>query len=89
MKVGKYTYKKSTRKGKKLMVTVKGKTIHFGDSNSEHYTDRSGIWNHKNHKDSKRRKNYLARAKGIKDGKGNKTWTDPTSSNYHSIKILW
>ena len=31
VKVGKYDYQKSTKPDKKLMVTVKGKTIHFGD----------------------------------------------------------
>ena len=31
VKVGKYVYEKSSRKDKKLMTKVNGKTIHFGD----------------------------------------------------------
>ena len=37
VKVGKYDYEKSTRKGKKLMVKVNNKTIHFGNDKYEHY----------------------------------------------------
>lgn len=82
-------YQKSTRKGKKLMVEYKGKIIHFGDSNMEQYKDKTGIWKSKDHGDEKRRKNYLARAKGIKDKNGNLTWKDPSSPNYYSVRVLW
>ena len=89
VKVGKYEYEKSTRKGKKLMVKVQDKLIHFGDSSREHYRDKTGIWSNKNHNDKKRRKNYLTRSAGIKDGKGNLTKDNPLSPNYHSRRILW
>ena len=89
MKIGKFEYKKSTKKGKKLMVMVNGKTIHFGDSNMEHFKDRTGIWKSKDHNDPKRRKSYLQRSGGIKRKDGTLTKDDPTSPNYHSRKILW
>ena len=89
MKIGKYNYEKSTRKGKKLMVEVDGKTIHFGDATRQHFKDKTGIWSSKDHNDKKRRKNYLTRSAGIKDGKGNLTKDNPLSSNFHSRKVLW
>ena len=89
VKVGNYDYLKSTRPDKKLMTTVKGKLVHFGDRSMEHYKDKTGIWKSKDHGDADRRKSYLARAKGIKDKKGNLTWQDPSSPNYHSVKIFW
>lgn len=89
VKIGPYKYSKSTRANKKLMVEVNGKKIHFGDSNMQQYHDKTGIWKHLDHKDKKRRKNYLERAEGIKDGFGKLTSNDPESANYHSIRILW
>ena len=70
VKIGKYDYEKSTRKDKKLMTTVNGKTIHFGNPNYQHFKDRTEIWKRLDHNDPQRRKNYLARAKGIKNKKG-------------------
>ena len=65
----------SEKPDKKYKVIVHGKTIHFG-STMEDYTK---------HKDEKRRKSYLARAKGIKgDWKNNKY-----SANNLSIHLLW
>lgn len=89
VKIGKYNYEKSTRKNKKLMVVVNGKTIHFGDANMEQFKDRTGIWKSKDHGDKKRRDNYLARASGIRNKSGQLTKDDPMSPNYHSIRILW
>ena len=89
VKVGKYNYEKSTRKDKKLMTVVNGKTIHFGNSSMQHYKDRTGIWKDKDHLDKKQRDNYLSRSKGIKDKQGNLTYKDPNSANYHSRSILW
>jgi len=89
MKIGNYEYEKSTRKSKKLMVKVKGKLIHFGDSNMQQYHDKTGIWKSLDHGDLKRRKSYLSRSKGIKDKNGKLTSADPESPNYHSRKILW
>ena len=89
VKVGRYNYEKSTAKNKKLMTTVNGKVIHFGAANMSHYKDKTGIWKSKDHLDKDRRKNYLSRSKGITDKNGNLTWKDPTSANYHAIRILW
>ncbi len=89
VKVGKYNYEKSTRKGKKLMVTVNNKTIHFGSAAMEHFKDKTGIWKSKDHLDKERRKNYKSRSSGIKNKKGELTYTDPNTANYHSYNVLW
>ena len=89
VKVGKFNYEKSTRKDKKLMVIVNGKKIHFGARNMQHYKDKSGIWKSLDHLDPKRRKNYLARAKGIRNKEGTLTKDIETSPNYHAIRVLW
>jgi len=88
-KIGRYTYKKSTVSGKKLMVVVNNRTIHFGDSSMQHYKDKTGIWKSKDHLDTKRRASYLARSGGIKRKDGTLTKNDPTSPNYHSRRVLW
>ena len=84
-------FKKSTRPGKKYMVVVNGKTIHFGDIKMQQYRDTTGLglYTHLNHNDEKRRASYLARAKGIKNKKGEPTWKDKNSPNYYSVKFLW
>tara|TARA_R110000744_G_scaffold361588_2_gene469379 strand:+ start:1638 stop:1916 length:279 start_codon:yes stop_codon:yes gene_type:complete len=81
-------YKPFKYKGKgkfKYSVYVKNKTgntkiIHFGHSDYQDFTQ---------HKDEKRRKSYLARAKGIKDKQGNLTWKNKNSKNYWAIRYLW
>jgi len=60
--------------------TGKPKLIHFGDKRYEDF---------RQHKDQKRRKSYLARAKGIKDKEGRLTWKNKNSKNYYSVKYLW
>lgn len=84
-------FKKSTRSGKKYMTVYDGKTIHFGDSNMQQFFDSTGLglYSHLNHNDEKRRKSYLARAKGIKDKQGNLTWKDKSSPNFYSVHFLW
>lgn len=89
VRIGGYEYKKSTISGKKLMVVVNNKTIHFGDSSMQHFKDKTGIWSNKNHLDNKRRKSYLARSGGIKLKDGSLTKNNPSSPNYHSRKVLW
>lgn len=75
---------KSTKKGKKGMVYVKkegGKRlIHFGDSNMKDFTQ---------HKDEKRKKNYLNRSGGIRNKQGKLTKNDKNSANYWSRHINW
>tara|TARA_R100000734_G_scaffold13953_1_gene10321 strand:+ start:226 stop:498 length:273 start_codon:yes stop_codon:yes gene_type:complete len=89
VKVGKYNYEKSTRKDKKLMTEIDGKKIHFGNPNYQHFKDKTGIWKELDHNDKQRRKNYLTRSKAIKNKKGELTYLDPLSPNYHAIRILW
>ena len=89
VKVGRYDYKKSTSKGKKLMVIVDGKTIHFGDNKMGHFKDRTGIWKSKDHGDSERRKSFISRSKGIKKKDGSFAWKDPSSPAYHALRVLW
>jgi hypothetical protein len=89
MKIGKYNYKKSTQKGKKLSVVVNNKTIHFGNSNYKQFKDKTGIWKKLDHNDEKRRQNYLRRSAGIKDKNGKLTKNNPKSANYHARRILW
>ena len=61
--------------------TKKGyKKIGFGLKGMEDFTQ---------HKDEKRRKSYLARAKGITNKAGKKTWTDKNTANYWSVHYLW
>ena len=67
----------STRKFKKYMVKkTDGKWSHFGDNRYEDYTQ---------HRDDKRKENYLARAEKIKGNWKN----DIYSPNNLSIHILW
>ena len=75
----------SWRKGKKRAVLAskeedgqkKVKMVHYGSSNHEHnYSDKA-------------KQNYLSRAKGITNQKGEKTKDDPHSANHWSIKDLW
>lgn len=89
VKIGKFNYEKSTRKDKKLMVIVDGKKIHFGARNMQHFKDKTGLWKELDHLDPKRRKNYLARAKGIRNKEGKLTKDIETSANYHAIRIFW
>jgi len=75
---------KSTKQGKKGMVYVNkegGKRlIHFGDSNMKDFTQ---------HKDEKRKKNYLNRSAGIRNKQGKLTANDKNSANYWSRHINW
>ena len=88
-KIGKFIYEKSTRPSKKLMVHVNGKTIHFGDSKMQHFKDKTGIWKDKDHLDKDRRERYRKRASKITNKKGELTYKDINSANYHSYNIFW
>ena len=57
-----------------------GKKIHFGSPNYPDYLI---------HQDKDRRDRYLARAKKIKNKLGELTYTNPESSNYWSVNLLW
>ena len=81
----------STRASKKYMVYYNGKFIHFGDRNMQQYKDTTPLklYSYLDHNDPKRRERYLARAKGIRDSKGNVTWNNPNSPNFYSVHFLW
>ena len=71
----------SSRKNNKYMVKLPGgKKVHFGSPKYEDYTV---------HKDKERRDKYLSRATKIKNKKGELTYTNPESSNYWSVHLLW
>lgn len=90
MKIGKYEYFISDKPAKKLYTIVNSKKIYFGDTKYTHFKDLTGLLpKSSNHGDEVRRKSYLARATKIKDTAGNLTANDPSSPNWHSIKILW
>lgn len=57
--------------------------LSFGHKAYQHYFDKLGFYSHLNHLDDKRRKNYLARSKGIGNLK------NPYSANFWSREILW
>ena len=76
----KYKIVKSWRKNKKLAVITPYGTIHFGDKRYKDFTQ---------HRNLKRRANYLKRAAGIRDKNGKLTINNPLSSNYWAARILW
>ena len=79
-------WKNTTPSKNKMWVYVKSDTkkgfkkIGFGLKGMQDYTQ---------HKDEKRRKSYLARARGIKNKQGELTYKNKNSANYWAIKTLW
>ena len=67
----------------------KVKKIGFGMKGMQQFKDKIGYYKSLDHNDSIRRKSYLARAKGIKNKKGELTWKDKNSANWWSINYLW
>ena len=88
---------KSTNKNKKMMVlTPKGKIIHFGQIGYEDFTQHKDKKRQQSYcarsagiKDKQRRENYCKRSAGIKDKQGNLTKNNKESANYYSRKFLW
>ena len=80
-KLGAESIDYSSRNNNKYMVTLPdGKKVHFG---SKKYPD------YLIHEDSARKERYLARAKKIKNRKGELTYEKPESANYWSVRLLW
>lgn len=70
-------------KHKKMVLVKRGdkiRLIKYGLRGMQDYTQ---------HKDEKRRKNYLARSGGIKNKSGQLTKNDPFSANYWARRDLW
>jgi len=68
---------------KKMVLAKKGdevKLVKYGLRGMEDFTQ---------HKDPKRRENYLKRSAGIKDKNGKPTKDDPFSPNHWARKDLW
>ena len=63
--------------------------IHFGDKRYGQYKDKLGNYSNLDHKDKKRQKSYLSRAKGIKNKQGDFTYKDKDTSNYWAVNYLW
>ena len=80
-KLGAESLDYSKRKNNKCVVTLPGgKNLHFGSSQYPDFLI---------HKDKERRDKYLARAKKIKNKKGELTYENPESANYWSVNLLW
>ena len=80
-KLGAESLDYSTRKNSKYMATLPGgKKVHFGSPKYPDFTI---------HKDKERRDKYLSRAMKIKNKKGELTYTNPESSNFWSVNLLW
>ena len=80
-KLGAESLDYSSRKNNKYVATPPdGKKVHFG---SPKYPD------FLIHQDDARKERYLARAKKIKNRKGEFTWEKPESANYWSTRLLW
>jgi len=77
MSVTKVNLKKSTRPGKKYMVTIDGKTVHFGAEGYSDYTK---------HKDKERMQRYLVRHK-----RGGENWKKSgiKTAGFWSRWLLW
>jgi hypothetical protein len=67
----------------------KVKKIGFGLKGMGQFKDKGGHYKSLDHGDKKRRASYLARAKGIKNKKGELTWKDKNTANYWAIRYLW
>ena len=81
IKLGAQSLDYSKRKNNKYMATLpSGKKVHFGSPKYPDYLI---------HQDKDRRDKYLARAKKIKNKQGELTYTNPESSNYWSVHLLW
>ena len=80
-KLGAKSLDYSKRKNNKYVVTLPtGKNLHFGSSQYPDFLI---------HKDEERKDKYLARAKKIKNKKGELTYENPGSANYWSVNLLW
>ena len=72
--------KPSNSKGKKFDVIIDGKTISFGATGYEHFTDGLG---YKGHLDKERRDNYEKRHRTIGDFK------DINTASFWAYRLLW
>ena len=80
-KLGAKSLDYSKRKDNKYVVTLQnGKKLNFESSQYPDFLI---------HKDEERKEKYLSRAKKIKNKQGELTYTNPESSNFWSVNLLW
>ena len=80
-KLGAKSLDYSKRKNNKYVVTLQnGKKVNFESSQYPDFLI---------HKDDERKEKYLSRAKKIKNKQGELTYTNPESSNFWSVNLLW
>ena len=80
-KLGAKSLDYSKRKNNKYVVTLQnGKKLNFESSQYPDFLI---------HKDEERKEKYLSRAKKIKNKQGELTYTNPESSNFWSVNLLW
>jgi hypothetical protein len=88
-------FKKGPRKYKYTAVMKDGSKVNFGHKDYQHYKDQvpkkmgGGLWTHKNHGDSARRKNYRKRHGGMVCKDGSKCITHKYSPAWFSYYFLW
>jgi len=89
-------FKKSTRKGKKYMVKVGDKWIHFGalkpdGKGYQHYKDSTGLglYSDLDHLDEARRKRYRERHSKILLKDGTPAYKNKEQPSYFSYNFLW
>lgn len=83
---GKYKYTAHLKDGTK---------VNFGHKDYQQYKDSvpvskgGGLWNHKNHGDSKRRENYRKRHEGVRTKSGKHAYQIKYSPSWFSYHYLW
>ena len=87
----KFFTKNAQNKKKYMVITPKGKTVHFGHTDYQHYKDGTGLglYSHMDHGDKRRQQDYLRRSAGIRNAQGKLTANDPESANYYARRFLW
>ena len=70
----KVVIRKSSKRNKKFAADVHGRTIHFGDSRYEDFTQ---------HNDPERKKRYIQRHKK------NENWSDVQTAGFYAKHLLW
>ena len=88
-------FKKGPGKKKYTAILPDGKKVHFGHRDYQHYHDSipkslgGGIWSHKDHNDSQRRKNYRKRHAGMRCKDGTQCINKRYSPAWFSYYFLW
>lgn len=87
-KLKKSDFKKSTSKGKKYMIKVNNKLVHFGALGYQQYHDKIGLYSSYDHNDVTRRNLYRARHKKIYSN-GKPSYLTRYTPAWFSWNYLW